>query len=98
MTSSSSQESVRLRITDEELLDEIALVVELLNGLAKRWPFRIKAGRLGTHTMGEVLALADALEGAARSIQAPAPTGEIVPAAHERPAAELERSERFRLL
>src|SRR5688572_19049120 len=96
MSSPPTEDVPGLRLTDEELVDEATLVVELLNSLAKRWRFRIKAGRLGPHPMEDILGLADAFERAARFLQPP--TEKEPPAAPERVTAELERGERFRLL
>lgn len=98
MNSPPSEEAPGLRLTDEELVDEAAIAVELLNSLAKRWRFRIKAGRLGPHPMDEILGLADAFERAARFLQPPTQPEKAPPATPERVTAELERSERFRLL
>ena len=98
MSSGPSEELPGLRLTDEELVDEAAFAVELLNSLAKRWRFRVRAGRLGPHPMDEILCLADAFEGAARFLQPPAKPEKVPLATPEKVTAEFERSERFRLL
>ena len=88
----------RLRLSDEELADEAAFIVELLNSLARRWRFRIKAGRLGAHPLDEILGLSGALERAARCFEGPASDERPPPSTPERVAAERARAERFRLL
>jgi PAS domain S-box-containing protein len=54
----------QLEYRDPELADNIELLTEMLRIVAKRWRFRVQAGRLGQHPLEEALRLINSVEAA----------------------------------
>ncbi len=58
----------QLEYRDPELADNIELLTELLRTVAKRWRFRVQAGRLGQHPLEEALRLINSIEAAIQAL------------------------------
>jgi hypothetical protein len=53
---------------DQELADSVELAADLLRTIASRWRFRIQAGRLGNHPVGETLQVVASLDAAVQAL------------------------------
>lgn len=90
-SSAQSPHSAPGRSEDESLRELGGMAAEMLRAFARRWRFRIEAGRLGNHSLSESAGLVRRLEAAARLLEPDEP-------APEARAALEETDERFRLL
>jgi PAS domain S-box-containing protein len=85
----------RLDVHDQELLEHVAAWADALRAAAERWRFRARAGRLGPHSLADVLRVVSHVEAAATFLD----PGGAPPAEHEPFTRTLQESEeRFRLL
>jgi PAS domain S-box-containing protein len=93
--------SVYGRYEDEELADTASMGADVLRGLARRWRFRIQAGRLGLHSMADSQRLVNSLEAAAKLIEEGMPAVESPRSRTEGMSPVVttdDGEERFRLL